>query len=55
MPEEILTLTDKFLRNPVKITLKAEDVTLKGIKQFYIALSTDQEKFDCLKDLYEMY
>lgn len=53
MPEEILTLTDKFLRNPVRITLKAEDVTLKGIKQFYIAVSTDQEKFDCLKDLYE--
>jgi len=53
MPNEILTLTDKFLRNPVKITLKAEDVTLKGIKQFYIAVSSDQEKFDCLKDLYE--
>lgn len=53
MPHEILTLTDKFLRNPVKITLKAEDVTLKGIKQFYIAVSSDQEKFDCLKDLYE--
>lgn len=53
MPNEILTLTDKFLRNPVKITLKSEDVTLKGIKQFYIAVSSDQEKFDCLKDLYE--
>lgn len=53
MPSEILTLTDKFLRDPVRITLKAEDVTLKGIKQFYIAVSTDQEKFDCLKDLYE--
>jgi superfamily II DNA/RNA helicase len=53
MPSEILTLTDKFLRNPVKITLNVEDVTLKGIKQFYIAVSNDQEKFDCLKDLYE--
>lgn len=53
MPDEILSLTDKFLRNPVKITLKSEDITLKGIKQFYIAVSSDQEKFDCLKDLYE--
>ena len=53
MPNEILSLTDKFLRNPVKITLKSEDVALRGIKQFYIAVETDQDKFDCLKDLYE--
>jgi superfamily II DNA/RNA helicase len=41
MIEEILEMTNKFMRNPVKILVKKEQLTLDGIKQFYI--SVDKE------------
>ena len=52
MPTELNTLTEKFMRNPVKILVKTEQLTLEGIKQYYIALESDGEKYDALKDLY---
>jgi len=51
MPPEMLELTNKFMRNPVKITLEAEKLNLEGIKQYYIALSDDNSKFATVKDL----
>jgi translation initiation factor 4A len=41
MPAEILEITNSFMRNPAKILVKNEALTLDGIKQFYIAI--DQE------------
>ena len=38
MPPEIMNLTDKFMREPVKILVKAEQLTLEGIEQYYVAL-----------------
>jgi translation initiation factor 4A len=52
MPEELNNLTNKFMRNPVKILLKAEQLTLEGIRQFYIALENDDFKYETLKDIY---
>ena len=52
MPDEISKLTDKFMRNPVKILVKAEQLTLEGIEQYYVALETDSNKYEALKDLY---
>ena len=52
MPSELITLTDRFMREPVKVLVKAEQLTLEGICQFYIALESDDEKYDCLKDIY---
>ena len=53
LPIEIQSLTEKFMRNPVKILVKAESVTLEGIKQYYIALENDTQKYETLKDLFE--
>ena len=53
LPYEINSLTDKFMRNPVKILVKSEMLTLEGISQFYIALEDDNSKFSALKDLFE--
>ena len=53
MPPEIESLTEKFMRNPIKILVKAEMLTLEGISQYYIALEDDVGKFIALKDLYE--
>jgi len=52
MPKEVLTLTTKFMRDPVKILVKADDLTLDGIKQFYVALGDDRDKLAVLLDLY---
>jgi len=51
MPDEMLELTNKFMRNPVKITVEAEKLNLEGISQFYIALVDDNSKFETVKDL----
>ena len=52
MPEEILTLSEKFMRDPVKIIMKTEELTLECIQQYYVAMNDDQSKYDALKDLF---
>ena len=52
MPTELTSLTDKFMRNPVKILVKNEQLTLEGIRQYYVALDNDETKYETLKDIY---
>lgn len=54
LPNEIINLTDKFMKDPVKITLKPEELTLECIEQYYVALNDDKDKFECLKDLFSI-
>jgi len=53
MPSEILDLTKKFMRDPVRVLVKKEELTLEGIRQFYIAIEKEDWKLDVLCDLYE--
>ena len=55
LPYEVHSLTDKFMRNPVKVLVKAEQLTLEGISQFYVALEDDGQKYDCLKDIFASF
>jgi len=52
MPNDILDISSNFMNNPIKILIKKESLTLDGIKQYFIALNTEQDKFDTLADLY---
>ena len=52
IPDEMLQMTKKFMRDPVKITIEAEKLNLEGIQQYYIALPNDNSKFDTIKDLF---
>ena len=52
MPDALNSLTERFMRDPIKILVKAEQLTLEGIEQFYIALESDDQKYETLKDLY---
>ena len=36
MPTDVLEVTKKFMRGPIRILVKKEELTLEGIKQFYI-------------------
>lgn len=53
MAPDILDLTSKFMRNPVRILVKKDELTLEGIRQFYIAIEKEDWKLDTLCDLYE--
>jgi translation initiation factor 4A len=53
LPNNIYQITDKFMREPVKISVKAESLTLEGIKQYYVAVDDDRQKYLTLKDLYQ--
>ena len=52
MPTDLQELTDKFLRHPIKILVKAEQLTLQGIAQYYINLEDDLQKYETIKDLF---
>jgi translation initiation factor 4A len=54
IPENILELTEKFMRNPVRITMKAEELNLECIKQYYVAVKNDHMKYDVLKDIFSL-
>ena len=53
MPSEILELTDNFMNEPEKLLVNKDELTLEGIKQFYIDLKQYNWKFDVLYDLYD--
>jgi len=53
LPNNIYQITDKFMREPIKISVKAESLTLEGIKQYYVAVDDDRQKYLTLKDLYQ--
>ena len=53
MPSELLDLSRHFMRDPVRILVKKDELTLEGIKQFYIGIDKEDWKLDTLCDLYE--
>jgi superfamily II DNA/RNA helicase len=40
------------MRDPVKIKVKTEQLTLEGISQYFVAIEDDRQKYLTLKDLY---
>lgn len=54
MPPDFFELTEKFMRNPVRILIEPENLTLNGIKQYYIDIEKNEYKFEILCDLYDV-
>lgn len=52
LPQEILEMTNKFMTDPVRILVKRDELTLEGIKQYYVDVGEEEWKFDTLCDLY---
>eukprot|EP00274_Cyanoptyche_gloeocystis_P004286 CAMPEP_0196659886 /NCGR_PEP_ID=MMETSP1086-20130531/36960_1 /TAXON_ID=77921 /ORGANISM="Cyanoptyche gloeocystis , Strain SAG4.97" /LENGTH=405 /DNA_ID=CAMNT_0041994029 /DNA_START=62 /DNA_END=1279 /DNA_ORIENTATION=+ len=53
MPHDVLDMTSKFMTDPVRILVKRDELTLEGIKQFFVAVEREEWKFDTLCDLYD--
>ncbi|KAA8499240.1 ATP-dependent RNA helicase eIF4A [Porphyridium purpureum] len=52
MPQDVLEMTERFMRDPIRILVKKDELTLEGIKQFYVAVEKEDWKLDTLCDLY---
>jgi len=50
---EILNISNKFMNDPVRILVKRDELTLEGIKQYFIAIEKEEWKYDTLVDLNE--
>jgi len=53
MPPEALEITQRFMRDPIRILVKRDELTLEGIRQFYISVEREEWKLDTLCDLYD--
>jgi len=53
MTPEALEITRRFMNNPVRILVKQDELTLEGIRQFYINVEREDWKLDTLCDLYD--
>lgn len=53
IPHEVIEITKKFMNDPIHILVKQEELTLEGIKQFYINVEREMYKLNTLIDLYE--
>jgi len=52
LPTAVFPIIQKIMRNPVKISVKREMLTLEGIKQFFVAVEDDRQKYQTLKNLF---
>ena len=53
LPYDVLDMTTKFMTDPVRILVKRDELTLEGLKQYFIAVEKEGWKFDTLCDLYD--
>ncbi|POV98188.1 hypothetical protein PSTT_14576 [Puccinia striiformis] len=53
LPYDVLEMTTKFMTDPIRILVKRDELTLEGIKQFFVAVEKEEWKFDTLCDLYD--
>jgi translation initiation factor 4A len=54
LPPEVLSLTNKFMRDPVRLIMKPEELSLECISQYFVAMNDDHSKFETLKELFAM-
>jgi translation initiation factor 4A len=52
LPPNIFAITERLMRDPVRICVKAEQLTLEGISQFYVAVDDDRQKYATLKHIF---
>lgn len=53
MPPDVLEVTKKFMRDPIRILVRKEELSLEGIRQFYVHIEKEEWKFETLCDIYD--
>jgi len=54
MTPDFFKLANQFMRDPIKVLVKNDELTLEGIKQYYIDLDKNEYKYETLCDLYSL-
>lgn len=54
LTHSVFKITDKIMKNPIKILLKNSDVAVDLISQFYIDVEVEENKFDVFIDIYNL-
>ena len=52
MPPQVVEVAERLLRDPVRILVPPEEVTLDGIKQYMVELPKEEWKIEALLDIY---
>lgn len=52
--DQVMDISKQIMRNPKLILIKQEELTLDGIKQFYINVDYERWKIDTFCDIYDM-
>lgn len=52
IPESLNSIIKNIMRNPIRISVKRDMLTLEGIRQFYIAVDDDRQKYATLKNIF---
>jgi translation initiation factor 4A len=53
LPKEIIEIIELIMNNPIRILVKKNELTLEGIKQFYIAVEKEDWKLETVCDIYK--
>lgn len=53
MPQNVIEIAEHYLSNPARMLLPPDEVTLDGIKQYYVELEREDWKLPVLLDLYQ--
>jgi translation initiation factor 4A len=53
MPQNVLEIAENYLNSPIRILLPPDEVTLDGIKQYFVELEREDWKLPVLLDLYQ--
>jgi len=52
VPDEMLIVANKFMRNPETIRIENEKLSLAGIQQYFAAMHDDNAKYEMLKQIF---
>jgi superfamily II DNA/RNA helicase len=55
MTPEFFNLTKCFMRDPIKILVKTNELTLEGIQQYFVNVERNDFKYDTICDLYKSF
>jgi ATP-dependent RNA helicase len=53
LPYDVLEMMTKFVTDPIRILVKRDELTLEGIKQFFVMVEKEDWKIDTLCNLYD--
>jgi ATP-dependent RNA helicase len=53
MTRDVNEVSERFMKDPVRILVKKDELTLQGIKQYYVMVEKESWKFGTMCDLYD--